>query len=359
LFYFRMLLAAPNHIFRPPYNRDLFVLDSHHPLENPPGSFSPTAMSTVNVLVTGVPFGVRTRCLRFARGAVVAGTVAAAIEHLTALPPDAFMLLSCGRIAHASDVIASVHDECAFMEFRLRRGLPGGKGGFGAMLRGSNASKKTANFDACRDLSGRRLRDVHMQQQLASALVTGLRAGASSSQSTGAFVSMLKHGGASDRVPVAGTEEEHALSHGRVDGLGKSSTSEEVGRSDVTMMEQTLDVETLKADLEQTSTQVRDAVAEGIRAARALRKEMKKVRSTKRKRSQAVENVPVVVLQDPLAAPDHDAQPSDSEVVSEPAVKTRRTVKRVLRSERIQQQRVEAPRTRSSTRNRKALAKTV
>jgi len=38
--------------------------------------------------------------------------------------------------------------------------LLGGKGGFGALLRKQTNSrgKKTKNFDACRDLTGRRLR---------------------------------------------------------------------------------------------------------------------------------------------------------------------------------------------------------
>jgi Silencing defective 2 N-terminal ubiquitin domain len=312
-------------------------------------------MSTVNVLVTGVPFGVRTRCLQLARGRVVAGSVAAAIEQLTALPTDAFMLLFCGRIARASDVIASVHDECTFIEFRLRRGLPGGKGGFGAMLRGSNASKKTANFDACRDLSGRRLRDVHMQQQLASKIATSSNAGASSSPSTDAVAPFFRQSAASDGVgPVAVAEFRRLLAPGRGDGLETSITSVENDRKDLTMMEPTVDIEALKADLEQTSTQVRDAVMEGIRAARALEKEKKKARSRKRKRAQAAEIVPAVILNDPVVASDYEAQLRDTGAVSEPASKTRRTINRVRRSERSQQQRVEAPRTRSSARNRKA-----
>ncbi|KCV71156.1 hypothetical protein H696_02106 [Fonticula alba] len=43
----------------------------------------------------------------------------------------------------------------------------GGKGGFGSMLRsqgGKMASKATTNFDACRDLSGRRLGDIRNEQ---------------------------------------------------------------------------------------------------------------------------------------------------------------------------------------------------
>ena len=45
--------------------------------------------------------------------------------------------------------------------------LLGGKGGFGALLRSGARGSKTENFDACRDLSGRRLRHVNADKQLA------------------------------------------------------------------------------------------------------------------------------------------------------------------------------------------------
>ena len=43
------------------------------------------------------------------------------------------------------------------------RGLLGGKGGFGAMLRnaGKSGGGQVKNFGACRDLTGRRLRHVN------------------------------------------------------------------------------------------------------------------------------------------------------------------------------------------------------
>jgi len=45
--------------------------------------------------------------------------------------------------------------------------LVGGKGGFGAMLRTAGArGVKTTNFDACRDLNGRRLRHVNAEAAL-------------------------------------------------------------------------------------------------------------------------------------------------------------------------------------------------
>jgi len=45
--------------------------------------------------------------------------------------------------------------------------LPGGKGGFGSMLRAIGAQiEKTTNREACRDLSGRRLRDIAEEMRL-------------------------------------------------------------------------------------------------------------------------------------------------------------------------------------------------
>ena len=47
--------------------------------------------------------------------------------------------------------------------------LVGGKGGFGSLLRGQGAAaqqKKTTNFDACRDMNGRRMRHVNAEKKL-------------------------------------------------------------------------------------------------------------------------------------------------------------------------------------------------
>ena len=56
---------------------------------------------------------------------------------------------------------------CVFLKMRLRKGMLGGKGGFGAMLKGSQAGRKTTNFESCRDLNGRRLRSVNNERRLA------------------------------------------------------------------------------------------------------------------------------------------------------------------------------------------------
>ncbi|KAL8162455.1 hypothetical protein V2J09_013944 [Rumex salicifolius] len=52
---------------------------------------------------------------------------------------------------------------------QLNFSLLGGKGGFGSLLRGAATKagqKKTNNFDACRDMSGRRLRHVNAEKKL-------------------------------------------------------------------------------------------------------------------------------------------------------------------------------------------------
>jgi len=55
----------------------------------------------------------------------------------------------------------------ATVDAMLGRGLLGGKGGFGSMLRALGAQiEKTTNREACRDLSGRRLRDINEEKRL-------------------------------------------------------------------------------------------------------------------------------------------------------------------------------------------------
>ncbi|KAG9294278.1 hypothetical protein G9A89_021637 [Geosiphon pyriformis] len=60
-----------------------------------------------------------------------------------------------------------------FLTLNLKLGILGGKGGFGSMLRaqgGKMASQKTTNFEACRDLNGRRLRTINEAKKLADYL---------------------------------------------------------------------------------------------------------------------------------------------------------------------------------------------
>ena len=77
------------------------------------------------------------------------------------VPYDLLSLNVDGAICNNDD---NVIDEAVFVRVTLVAGLCGGKGGFGAQLRAlakQKAHKKTVDFGACRDLSGRRLRHVN------------------------------------------------------------------------------------------------------------------------------------------------------------------------------------------------------
>ncbi|XP_053163392.1 splicing regulator SDE2 [Hemicordylus capensis] len=78
------------------------------------------------------------------------------------LPEDHFYVKCNGRCINLEDVL---HDGVVYS---LEPRLSGGKGGFGSMLRALGAQiEKTTNREACRDLSGRRLRDVNHEKAMA------------------------------------------------------------------------------------------------------------------------------------------------------------------------------------------------
>lgn len=79
-------------------------------------------------------------------------------EHVTA--GDAYLICN-GKLKNDYELV----DFDKIYELRTR--LNGGKGGFGSMLRAIGAQiEKTTNREACRDLSGRRLRDINNEQRL-------------------------------------------------------------------------------------------------------------------------------------------------------------------------------------------------
>uniref|UniRef100_A0A131YSU8 SDE2-like domain-containing protein n=1 Tax=Rhipicephalus appendiculatus TaxID=34631 RepID=A0A131YSU8_RHIAP len=76
--------------------------------------------------------------------------------------PEEFLALSCGGVL-LREVSAT---DGQWLTCSVT-GLPGGKGGFGSMLRAIGAQiEKTTNREACRDLSGRRLRDINHEARL-------------------------------------------------------------------------------------------------------------------------------------------------------------------------------------------------
>lgn len=78
---------------------------------------------------------------------------------------DTFYLHQHGRIVDRS--LPRLQHATSNVHVSLR--LCGGKGGFGSMLRAIGAQiEKTTNREACRDLSGRRLRDINEEKRLKS-----------------------------------------------------------------------------------------------------------------------------------------------------------------------------------------------
>ncbi|CAL1686600.1 unnamed protein product [Lasius platythorax] len=82
------------------------------------------------------------------------------VEGETGLSRDQYYIVYNGRLMEKDDICTSGY---ATVVPRLL----GGKGGFGSMLRAIGAQiEKTTNREACRDLSGRRLRDINEEKRL-------------------------------------------------------------------------------------------------------------------------------------------------------------------------------------------------
>jgi len=79
------------------------------------------------------------------------------------VPTDLFRLVQEGKdLTHAADFKV---DQPLRME--LRGSLKGGKGGFGSLLRSVKPkAQQDDNFEACRDLSGRRLRHINNERRI-------------------------------------------------------------------------------------------------------------------------------------------------------------------------------------------------
>ncbi|NXA74746.1 SDE2 regulator, partial [Thryothorus ludovicianus] len=78
------------------------------------------------------------------------------------IPEESLYVRCNGRLSSDEDELQSG------VVYSLEPRLCGGKGGFGSMLRALGAQiEKTTNREACRDLSGRRLRDVNHEKAMA------------------------------------------------------------------------------------------------------------------------------------------------------------------------------------------------
>ncbi|KAL6046558.1 Autophagy 6 isoform 1 [Balamuthia mandrillaris] len=126
----------------------------------------------VQVFVSGVQG--RTLCLSFPHSAAApldVSTIHQQIFEREGIPVEEQVLSHNGKpLARCSSpfFFGESGGHPLFLRFGLR--LAGGKGGFGSLLRGGDSrvgQKKTTNFDACRDLQGRRLRHANNERKLA------------------------------------------------------------------------------------------------------------------------------------------------------------------------------------------------
>ncbi|XP_015267345.1 PREDICTED: phosphatidylinositol-glycan biosynthesis class F protein isoform X1 [Gekko japonicus] len=93
---------------------------------------------------------------------VQCGVCCAPVARHWGFEKDHFYVKCNGRCVNSEDVL---QDGAVYS---LEPRLCGGKGGFGSMLRALGAQiEKTTNREACRDLSGRRLRDVNQEKAMA------------------------------------------------------------------------------------------------------------------------------------------------------------------------------------------------
>ncbi|XP_022770575.1 protein SDE2 homolog [Durio zibethinus] len=105
----------------------------------------------------------KTLSLQFPTPQVEVGSIKHRIQKITQIPIN-FQRLIHGHQLKDDSVISHAN---ATLNLTFR--LLGGKGGFGSLLRGAATKagqKKTSNFEACRDMSGRRLRHVNAEKRL-------------------------------------------------------------------------------------------------------------------------------------------------------------------------------------------------
>ncbi|THU59522.1 hypothetical protein C4D60_Mb07t02990 [Musa balbisiana] len=110
----------------------------------------------------------RTQCVPIASPTLSGETLRRDLVARTRIPLRFLRLVSGSRVISDETVISASTDGL-FPSVSLLLRLPGGKGGFGSLLRGAATKagqKKTNNFDACRDMSGRRLRHVNAEKKL-------------------------------------------------------------------------------------------------------------------------------------------------------------------------------------------------
>ncbi|KAJ3704135.1 hypothetical protein LUZ61_007840 [Rhynchospora tenuis] len=110
----------------------------------------------------------RTLCLQLPSPTISGETLKLNLSLKCHLPLQ-FLRLTSGTREVSDQTLISADGDHLFPSLSVLPRLRGGKGGFGSLLRGAASKagqKKTSNFDACRDMSGRRLRHVNAEKRL-------------------------------------------------------------------------------------------------------------------------------------------------------------------------------------------------
>ncbi|CAI5709062.1 unnamed protein product [Hyaloperonospora brassicae] len=105
----------------------------------------------------------RTLSVSLPPSAATVDAIASCLQQRAGVPSSLVDLYVNGRKLEATSPVPAFP---TILRARLRGGLRGGKGGFGAMLRSmgkASGAKATTDFGACRDLHGRRLRHVNQE----------------------------------------------------------------------------------------------------------------------------------------------------------------------------------------------------
>lgn len=108
-----------------------------------------------------LPLSRRTACIECDAYGLPLAELTQEVARLEGIPEKCLALTCGGRRLTGTIAAAGQWLTCVVT------GLSGGKGGFGSMLRAIGAQiEKTTNREACRDLSGRRLRDINHETRL-------------------------------------------------------------------------------------------------------------------------------------------------------------------------------------------------
>ncbi|XP_076888552.1 uncharacterized protein LOC143539008 [Bidens hawaiensis] len=124
------------------------------------------SQSSVYQVITKLLNG-KSQTLNFETPIIPISSIKSKLQTLTSIPPHHQLLTSNGK--SLSDATYLHHHKSSLPTIHLSLRLRGGKGGFGSLLRGAATKagqKKTNNFDACRDMSGRRLRHVNAEKRM-------------------------------------------------------------------------------------------------------------------------------------------------------------------------------------------------